>query len=92
MAIAVDAQTVYSGRVIADDTKKGLGWASVVAENKEHKPLVFTQTKENGSFELKVPEGKEVYCLSFSLLGYAKYSIATTDFKNGQTIADNSAT
>ena len=87
LAIAVDAQAVYSGRVIADDTKKGLGWASVVAENKEHKPLVFTQTKENGSFELKVPEGKEVYCLSFSLLGYAKYSIATTDFKNGQTIA-----
>ena len=87
LAIAVDAQAVYSGRVITDDTKKGLGWASVVAEDKELKPLAFTQTKKDGTFELKVSEGKEVFRLSFSLLGYAKNSIRTADFKNGQTIA-----
>lgn len=85
--IGADAQTVFSGRIIDGNSKKVLGRASVVAESKEHKPVAFTQTKENGIFELKVPEGKEVSCLSVSLLGYAPKSINVIDFKNGQTIA-----
>ena len=85
-ALTMFGQSVYSGRVVAEDSKKDIGWVSVVAEDKEHKPIAFSRTKEDGTFELKVPESKETTWLTFSLLGYAKESIATADFHNGQTI------
>lgn len=81
-----EGQHIYQGRVTAEDSKKGLGWVSVVAENKEHKPQAFTRTREDGTFELKVPVGKEAAWLTFTLLSYAKQSIATSDFHNGQTV------
>lgn len=87
MAVVTDAQTIFSGRVVAEGSKKGLGWASVVAENKEHKPVAFARTSEDGTFELKVPDDKKAEHLTFSLLGYAKKSISTAGFSNGQTIA-----
>jgi len=40
------AQTQLTGKVIAGDSKKSLGWVSVVVENDAHKPVAFTQTKE----------------------------------------------
>lgn len=86
LTIAADAQTFFSGSVVADDSKKGLGWASVVAEDGRHKPMAFARTKEDGTFDLKVPAGKEVSRLTFSLLGYAKKSISTISFTNGQRI------
>ena len=85
--IAADAQTTFSGRVVADDSKRGLGWASVVAENDAHKPVAFTQTKENGTFVLKIPEGKQATYITASMLGYAKQTINIGNFHNGQTIA-----
>ena len=84
--MVADAQTTFSGRVVADESKKGLGWASVVAEDGRHKPVAFARTKEDGTFELKVPENKNVVQLTFSLLGYAKKSISTVSFTNGQRI------
>lgn len=86
LALTTQGQGVYTGRVSADDSKKDMGWVSVVAEDKAHKPISFTRTKENGTFELKVPAGKEAAWLTFSLLGYAKTSIATADFHSGQTV------
>jgi hypothetical protein len=86
MTVVANAQTSFSGRVVADGSKKGLGWASVVAEDSRRKPIAFAQTKEDGTFELKVPESKKVMQLSFSLLGYAKKSIDVDNFTNGQKI------
>lgn len=86
MAICANAQAVFSGRLTDEKTKKGLGWASVVAEDGNHKPVAFSRTKEDGSFELKVPNGKETAWLSFSLLSYAKKTIAVAEFHNGQTV------
>ena len=85
-AMVVKAQTSFSGRVVAEGSKKGLGWASVVAEDGNHKPVAFARTKENGTFELKVQAGKETAWLSFSLLSYAKKTIAVADYRNGQTV------
>ncbi len=87
MTLVTDAQTIYSGRVVADNSQKGLGWASVVAEDSRQKPIAFVQTKEDGTFELKVPGNKSVAQLAFSLLGYAKKRISTASFTNGQQIA-----
>lgn len=84
--MVADAQTFFSGHVVADDSKKGLGWASVVAEDSKQKPVAFARTKEDGTFELKVPENKNVFQLTFSLLGYAKKSIDITTYTNGQSI------
>lgn len=85
--IGADAQTTFSGRVVAYNSKKGLGSVSVVAENSRQKPIAFTQTKEDGAFELIIPEGKDVVQLSFSLLGYGKKTISTAKFTNGQMVA-----
>lgn len=85
--IGADAQTTFSGRVVAYNSKKGLGSVSVVAENSRQKPIAFTQTKEEGAFELIIPEGKDVVQLSFSLLGYGKKTISTAKFTNGQMVA-----
>lgn len=86
LAIRANAQITFSGRVVADDTKKELGWASVVAEDSRYKPVAFARTKEDGSFDLIVPTGKDVSRLTFSLLGYAKKSISAANFANGQII------
>lgn len=87
MARATMGQSVFSGRVVDQRTKEVLSWVSVVGEDKNHRPIAFTQTKDDGSFVLKVPEGKSTYRLTISLMGYAKSTIATADFKNGQTVA-----
>ena len=55
-ALTMFGQNVYSGRVVAEDSKKDIGWVSVVAEDKEHKPIAFSRTKEDGTFELKVKD------------------------------------
>lgn len=85
VTICAWGQTVYTGRVVTEGGK-GLGWASVVAEDQGHKPVAFTRTKEDGGFELKVPEGKSATYLTFSILSYAKKTIATADFSNGQKV------
>jgi len=84
--IACLAQTQLTGKVIAENTKKSLGWVSVVAENDAHKPVAFTQTKENGMFVLKIPEGPPASYIMVSMLGYAKQTISIANFHNGQTI------
>lgn len=86
-AIDTDAQTTFSGRVVADGSKKGLGWVSVVAEESNHKSIAFAKTGENGNFDLTIRADKNVEQLTFSLLGYAKKSIHTADFTNGQIIS-----
>ena len=84
--MVAEAQTFFSGHVVADDTKKGLGWASVVAEDSRHKTVAFARTKDDGTFDLIFPTGKDVSRLTFSLLGYAKKSISAANFANGQII------
>lgn len=80
------AQTQFMGKVIDDSSHKGIGWVSVVAENSAHKPVAFTQTKENGTFTLNVPAEKECSFITFSMVGFSKETLAANQFSNGQIV------
>ncbi len=83
------AQYRFTGKVVDSASNKAVGWASVVAEDSAHKPLGFTQTKDDGTFSLTVPKGKNCSFISFSMIGYSKKTLPVGRFSNGQTISLN---
>lgn len=80
------AQTELSGKVVTRENRQGLEWASVVAENNQHKPVAFTKTGKGGIFVVNIPSGKNVSFLSVSMLGYEKITVSTDSFQNGYII------
>ena len=80
------AQTELSGKVVTREDRQGLEWASVVAENNQHKPVAFTKTGKGGLFVINIPSGKSVSFLSVSMLGYEKITVSTDSFQNGSVI------
>lgn len=81
------AQVVYAGLVTEEGSRKGIAWVSVVAEDKNHKPVAFAKTKADGSFTLRIPEGRQADFLTFSLIGYAQRTIETKSFENNQRVS-----
>lgn len=82
----LNAQTLLTGRVVAEQTHKPLARVSVVAEDRNLRPVAYALTKNDGSFNIKLVTGKTYDVLTFSLLGYAKQSIEREEFSNGQTV------
>lgn len=80
------AQTLLTGRVVAELTRKPLARVSVVAEDKNLQPVAYALTKNDGSFCIKLAAGKTYDALTFSLLGHAMQSIECEEFRNGQTV------
>ena len=85
-SLSLKAQTLLTGRVVSEPLHKPLARVSVVAEDKDQKPVAYALTKSDGMFTLKVAEGKTFNTLTFSLLGYGKRLFTVTQFKNGQTV------
>ena len=85
-SLSMKAQTLLTGRVVSEPLHKPLARVSVVAEDKDQKPVAYALTKSDGMFTLKVAEGKTFNTLTFSLLGYGKRLFTVTQFKNGQTV------
>ncbi len=84
--VLLKAQTLLTGRVVAEQPDKPLVRVSVVAEDKSRKPVAYALTKSDGTFTVKLPSGRAFDALTFSLLGYAKQCIKAAEFKNGQTV------
>lgn len=82
----VDSQTLLTGRVVSGKSHEPLIGVSVVAQDKFHKPVAYALTKKDGTFTVKVANGKIYESLTFSLLGYTKQSFKENLFQNGQTV------
>lgn len=78
------AQT-YKGRVV-DSGGHAMEQVSVIGMGEKDTPVGFSRTDRGGLFELKISDGKHVSTIVFSLLGYEKTAVATSEFRNGQTV------
>lgn len=62
---------LIEGRVVADDSRKPLEYASVTIENTN----IATVTNQDGYFSLKLPASARNYNLKVQYLGYNNYSV-----------------
>lgn len=68
----VDSSPILiEGRVVADDSRKPLEYASVTIENTN----IATVTNQDGYFSLKLPASARNYNLKVQYLGYNNYSV-----------------
>lgn len=83
--IAAQCQ-VISGVTKDGKTHKPLDYVSVVAMDSLGSPIAFQNTASDGSFALRIPDGKVAASVSISHLGYATIKIPMGDYRQGMTI------
>lgn len=84
-AIAVGAQTVYTGK-LTDKAGKPVEKASVVLKGEKGNNVAFTRTTADGSFSVKLPEGKTATKITFVHMSYAQLSLDLDKWEQGQSI------
>lgn len=75
----------YTGRTVSE-AGRPVAQVSVVATDVQHKTVAFARSGSDGSFSVKVPEGRQAVWLVCSKMGFARDTIALRDYKQGQTI------
>ena len=83
------AEAQHFNGIVKDTDGNKLARVSVVLLDKKNLILSYTITKDNGAFNVDVPEGKEATKIKFSSVGYAADTIAVSDFKNNQVVVMN---
>lgn len=78
------AQTI-GGRVV-NNKNITLEGVSVTLRTNDDRPVAFCNTNEDGTFSIELPNAETPERLVFSMIGYAKRSIALNDFKQGQDV------
>jgi len=78
------AQTI-GGRVV-NNKNITLEGVSVPRRTNDDRPVAFCNTNEDGTFSIELPNAETPERLVFSMIGYAKRSIALNDFKQGQDV------
>ena len=78
------AQTI-GGRVV-NNKNITLEGVSVTLRTNDDRPVAFCNTNEDGTFSIELPNAETPERLVFSMIGYAKRSIALNDFKQGQNV------
>lgn len=81
----------YTGIVVGENDKPLSGGSIILmGGGNGHSVLAFSKSNDKGVFTL--PEKKDAKSILFNFLGYARYSIPISEFKNGQTISLNEKT
>lgn len=82
MNLMTYGQKKVSGIIVDKELKSKIAYVNIGIENKG----VGTVSDENGVFELNIPENFENSILTFSHLGYEKYTINISEIQEGSTI------
>ena len=75
----------YTGRIVSE-AGAAVAQVSVVAADGQRKTVAFARSGSDGSFSLKVPEGRQAVWLVCSKMGFARDTLALSGYKQGQTI------
>ena len=84
-AFAVKAQTVYTGK-LTDKDGKPVEKVSVVLKGEKGNNVAFSRTAADGSFSVKLPEGKTATDIAFVHMGYAPQAIKLSEWEQGRSI------